>query len=378
MSVRDLDERDVLNAACSGEADPRPRRRDGHDDPAPQARPKRISAASASRGIPHDLKGNNDLLVLTRPDVIGRHPSRIPRGRQRHHRDQHLQQHRDRAGRLRPRAARLRAQRRGARLARPAADEWTRADARAAAVRRRLDRADQPDRCPSRPTSTTRRSARIDLRRAARGVQGAGPRPDRRRLRPAAARDDRRHAERQGRHRRDRGGVRGATAVRLPLMISVTVTDRSGRTLSGQTIDAFWVSIAHAKPFSVGINCALGARDMRPYVAELARIADCYVSCYPNAGSAQRLWRVRRTADRHRPATSREFAASGFVNIVGGCCGTTPEHIAAIADGGRRACRREIAPQSTAPREGGIGPVPVSPSSPASKRSPSAPTATSR
>ncbi len=72
--------------------------------------------------------------------------------------------------------------------------------------------------------------------------------------------------------------------VRLPLMISVTITDRSGRTLSGQTIDAFWVSIAHARPFSVGVNCALGARDMRPYVEELARIADCYISCYPNAG----------------------------------------------------------------------------------------------
>src|SRR5207237_9830254 len=69
--------------------------------------------------------------------------------------------------------------------------------------------------------------------------------------------------------------------VRLPLMISATITDRSGRTLSGQTIDAFWVSIAHARPFSVGINCALGARDMRPYLAELARLADCYISCYP-------------------------------------------------------------------------------------------------
>ncbi|PYQ68626.1 MAG: hypothetical protein DMG01_30600, partial [Acidobacteria bacterium] len=68
------------------------------------------------------------------------------------------------------------------------------------------------------------------------------------------------------------------------LMISVTITDRSGRTLSGQTIDAFWVSIAHARPFSVGVNCALGAKDMRPYVAELARVADCYISCYPNAG----------------------------------------------------------------------------------------------
>ena len=122
---------------------------------------------------------------------------------------------------------------------------------------------------------------------AARRLQGTGARPDRRRLRSAAGRDDRRHAERQGGDRRDRGAVRRTrTPVdeRLPLMISVTITDRSGRTLSGQTIDAFWVSIAHAKPFSVGINCALGARDMRPYLAELARIADCYVSCYPNAG----------------------------------------------------------------------------------------------
>ena len=121
-------------------------------------------------------------------------------------------------------------------------------------------------------------------------------------------------------------------AVRLPLMISVTITDRSGRTLSGQTIDAFWVSIAHAKPFSVGINCALGARDMRPYVAELARIADCYVSCYPNAGLPNTFGEYDE-----KPADTgdylHEFARSGFVNIVGGCCGTTPEHIRAISQG---------------------------------------------
>src|SRR4051812_8749792 len=119
---------------------------------------------------------------------------------------------------------------------------------------------------------------------------------------------------------------------RLPLMISVTVTDRSGRTLSGQTIDAFWVSIAHARPFSVGINCALGARDMRPYVAELSRIADCYVSCYPNAG----LPNAFGAYDEQAAETGgylQEFAASGFVNIVGGCCGTTPDHIKAIAEG---------------------------------------------
>jgi 5-methyltetrahydrofolate--homocysteine methyltransferase len=115
-----------------------------------------------------------------------------------------------------------------------------------------------------------------------------------------------------------------------PLMISVTVTDRSGRTLSGQTIDAFWTTVAHAKPFSVGINCALGARDMRPYMAELARVADCYISCYPNAGLPNAFGQYDEL-----PAETgeylRDFAASGFVNIVGGCCGTTPEHIGAIA-----------------------------------------------
>ncbi|MCU1383951.1 MAG: methionine synthase (B12-dependent) [Acidobacteria bacterium] len=119
---------------------------------------------------------------------------------------------------------------------------------------------------------------------------------------------------------------------RLPLMISVTITDRSGRTLSGQTIDAFWVSIAHARPFSVGINCALGAKDMRPYLAELARIADCYVSCYPNAGLPNAFGAYDEQASE-TGAFLREFAASGFVNIVGGCCGTTPDHIKAIADG---------------------------------------------
>ena len=119
-------------------------------------------------------------------------------------------------------------------------------------------------------------------------------------------------------------------AERLPLMISVTVTDLSGRTLSGQTIDAFWASMRHARPFSVGTNCALGARDMRPYLAELARLADCYVSCYPNAGLPNAFGST--TSCRRTPAGYlHEFATSGFVNIVGGCCGTTPDHIAAIA-----------------------------------------------
>jgi 5-methyltetrahydrofolate--homocysteine methyltransferase len=117
--------------------------------------------------------------------------------------------------------------------------------------------------------------------------------------------------------------------VRLPLMISVTITDRSGRTLSGQTLDAFYVSIRHARPFSVGINCALGARDMRPYLADLARIAECYVSSYPNAGLPNAFGQYDELPDE-TAGLLRDFAESGFANILGGCCGTTPDHIRAI------------------------------------------------
>jgi 5-methyltetrahydrofolate--homocysteine methyltransferase len=118
--------------------------------------------------------------------------------------------------------------------------------------------------------------------------------------------------------------------VRLPLMISATLTDRSGRTLSGQTLDAFVVSVEHARPFSIGLNCALGAREMRPYLAELARATGAYVSCYPNAGLPNAFGQYDETPDQ-TAGFMREFAESGFVNIVGGCCGTTPEHIREIA-----------------------------------------------
>ena len=118
--------------------------------------------------------------------------------------------------------------------------------------------------------------------------------------------------------------------VRIPLLISVTITDRSGRTLSGQTVDAFYTSIRHAKPFSVGINCALGARDMRPYLAELARLAECYVLSYPNAGLPNAFGEYDERPDE-TAALLRDFASSGFVNILGGCCGTTPDHIRAVA-----------------------------------------------
>ncbi len=118
--------------------------------------------------------------------------------------------------------------------------------------------------------------------------------------------------------------------IELPLMISGTITDRSGRTLSGQTLDAFYVSIRHVKPFSVGLNCALGAREMRPYLAELARISESYVTCYPNAGLPDAFGQYDELPDETAHLL-RDFADSGFVNILGGCCGTTPDHIRAVA-----------------------------------------------
>jgi 5-methyltetrahydrofolate--homocysteine methyltransferase len=132
-----------------------------------------------------------------------------------------------------------------------------------------------------------------------------------------------------------------STGIRLPIMISVAITDASGRTLSGQTVDAFWRSVAHANPLSVGVNCSLGATDMRPHVAELARVADCYVSSYPNAGLPNAFGEYDE-----EPATTGElvgeFATSGLVNIVGGCCGTTPGHIQAIAEAVAGVAPREI------------------------------------
>jgi 5-methyltetrahydrofolate--homocysteine methyltransferase len=121
---------------------------------------------------------------------------------------------------------------------------------------------------------------------------------------------------------------------RLPLIISGTVTDASGRILSGQTVTAFWHSVRHARPLAVGLNCALGATLMRPYIQELARVAeDTFISCYPNAGLPNPM--SETGFDETPDVTSRllkEFAAEGLVNLVGGCCGTTPEHIGAIHD----------------------------------------------
>jgi len=121
-----------------------------------------------------------------------------------------------------------------------------------------------------------------------------------------------------------------ARGERVPLMCSVTITDASGRTLSGQTIDAFLISMGHVPLFSIGLNCALGAAQMRPYLQVLAEQAPCLVSVYPNAGLPDQMGEYRETPE----VTARlmgEFMRDGLVNIVGGCCGTTPEHIAALA-----------------------------------------------
>ncbi len=120
---------------------------------------------------------------------------------------------------------------------------------------------------------------------------------------------------------------------RLPVMLSVTITDQSGRTLSGQTVSGFWNSVSHAKPLSVGINCALGAEAMRPYIEELSNIAGCYISCYPNAGLPNPL--SETGYDQTPDITAgllKEFGESGFLNMVGGCCGTTPDHIKSVVD----------------------------------------------
>jgi len=117
----------------------------------------------------------------------------------------------------------------------------------------------------------------------------------------------------------------------LPVMISGTITDASGRTLSGQTLEAFYTSVAHARPLSVGLNCALGAKEMRPHITELSQIASCYVSAYPNAGLPNAMGEYDED-----PADTghylEEWAKEGYVNIVGGCCGTTPDHIRHIAE----------------------------------------------
>ena len=128
---------------------------------------------------------------------------------------------------------------------------------------------------------------------------------------------------------------------RLPVMVSGTITDASGRTLSGQTAEAFWYSLRHAQPLAIGLNCALGAKDLRQHVDVLAQVADTNVSCHPNAGLPNAFGGYDETPE-DMAAVMRGFAESGLLNFVGGCCGTTPEHIRAIADAVHGLPPREI------------------------------------
>lgn len=146
------------------------------------------------------------------------------------------------------------------------------------------------------------------------------------------------------------------TGIRVPVMISGTITDASGRTLSGQTTEAFWNSLRHAQPLSIGLNCALGPKELRQYVEELARIADCFVSAHPNAGLPNAFGEYDESPEQMAKEIG-EWAASGFLNIVGGCCGTTPEHIQAIREAVQKYPPRPIPQREPACRLAGLEPL---------------------
>jgi 5-methyltetrahydrofolate--homocysteine methyltransferase len=141
----------------------------------------------------------------------------------------------------------------------------------------------------------------------------------------------------------------------LPIMISGTITDLSGRLLSGQTAEAFWYSVRHVKPFSIGLNCALGAEQMRQYIADLGRVSDALVSAHPNAGLPNEFGEYDETPEMMSGLVG-EFAQSGLVNILGGCCGTTPAHIKAIAEAVEGVAPRTVRETETAMRLSGLEP----------------------
>jgi 5-methyltetrahydrofolate--homocysteine methyltransferase len=280
------------------------------------------------RAHPHDLKGNNDLLVLTRPDVIEAiHDQYLAAGADIIETNTFSSNAISQAD-YGAEALSYELNVEGARLARKVADAWT------------TTTPDRPRLVAGSMGPTTKvlsispdvnnpalRSVTFEAMRDAYHDQALGLIDGGCHLLLVETIVDTLNCKAALVGIEEAFGKRG---VRLPLMISVTITDRSGRTLSGQTLDAFYVSVEHARPFSIGINCALGARDMRPYLAELARIATSYVSCYPNAGLPNAFGQYDEQPEE-TAVLVKEFAESGFLNIVGGCCGTTPDHIAAIA-----------------------------------------------
>jgi 5-methyltetrahydrofolate--homocysteine methyltransferase len=147
--------------------------------------------------------------------------------------------------------------------------------------------------------------------------------------------------------------------IEIPIALSLTVTDLSGRTLSGQTVGGFWHSIRHAKPVTVGLNCSFGAQDLRPFITELAQSADTLICAFPNAGLPDELGDYTETPDV-TSSELREWANSGILNVVGGCCGTTPAHIKAIAKAMEGVSPRDIPSFKPALRLSGLEPQTIS------------------
>src|SRR5688500_6481966 len=280
------------------------------------------------RNHPKDLKGNSDLLVLTRPDdIAGIHAQYLEAGADIIETNTFTATTISQADYdLESIAYELNVQ--GAAIARRVADEWTRRTPdRPRFVAGSLGPTNRTLSISPDVNNASFRAATFDELRTAYAQQALGLIDGGSHLLLLETIFDTLNAKAAIVGIEDAFDERG---IRLPLMISVTITDRSGRTLSGQTLDAFYVSIEHANPFSVGLNCALGAREIRPYLAELARIATCYVSCYPNAGLPNAFGQYDELPDETGQLL-REFATSGFVNLIGGCCGTTPDHSRAVA-----------------------------------------------
>ena len=291
-----------------------PRRGDGHDDPAPRASPRRTTAARVSSDWERELRGNNDLLSLTQPRLVRDIHAQYLAGGRRHPRDQHLQLDLDRAGRLRHGALGPRTQsRRGARSRATPCGELAGDAPRQPRFVAGVLGPDEQDRLASRPDVNDPgfRAVTFDQLVAAysEAIDGTG----RGRRRPAAGRDDLRHAQREGGAVRDRQRVRSTAALRLPVMISGTITDASGRTLSGQTAEAFCNSVRHARPLAVGLNCALGAKRAAP-VRRGARAdrRDASSACHPNAGLPNAFGEYEETPEsmsrQHRRMGARRLA----------------------------------------------------------------------
>ena len=288
---------------------------------------------------PRDLKGNNDLLNLTRPDVIGEiHDAYFAAGADIAETNTFNSTSISQADYgMEEFAAEL--NREGARIARKAADAWTektphqpRFVAGAIGPTNRTASI-SPDVADPAKRNVTFDQLRAAYRAAARALIEGGAD-----LLLAETILDTLNAK-AALYAIDE--VFAETGTVLPIMISGTITDRSGRTLSGQMPEAFWNSVRHAKPLTVGLNCALGAAEMRPHLAELARVADTFVCAYPNAGLPNEFGEYDETPEQTAGLVAG-WARDGLVNILGGCCGTTPEHIRAIAEAVRGAPARRV------------------------------------